>query len=521
MNKIRIILVDDELTARNTIKGFLENDPVYSVVADFQDAKTALQWIHENEVEILLCDMQMPTINGLELLRLVRVSNPDIAAIAISGFDNYEYTRGCMVEGVADYLLKNGLTREKLRKVLDGVRERFPLQSEERPLRNLSGYQVQGEAEYSADFLRGLVRAQEIRFDTTNVCPVAVSPDYRYLGNGNFSELRKDLCKAVADMIAQILGTEYPYVLYITPQQHLLLLLSFKGVNSILYILNILANFCTRLRRTALRLLDTTLTIGTGSPQASLESAILQSRELDARAADKLYWGGDRVFTLQNAPRAQPKGPCAIQPYLGQLNYVLAEGSGLGAAPAVQDVFAVLREHCAGREEIQAAVAAILESLAEHGCLTPAQKTELQQRFALYEILEVLYTDLQQEIEHCLQAREKASAGNVSAVVAKAQEYIRQNYARDVSLQDCADCAGTSYTHLSRLFRQETGMHFVEYLNHIRLSAAKSLLIRQDLSMKEIVEQSGFRNYNYFFKVFRESEGMTPSEFVAKNCSKS
>ena len=60
----------------------------------------------------------------------------------------------------------------------------------------------------------------------------------------------------------------------------------------------------------------------------------------------------------------------------------------------------------------------------------------------------------------------------------------------------------------------------MEFLNEVRLHAAKALLIRQNLSMKEIVDRTGFRSYNYFFKVFRESEGMTPSEFVAKNCSK-
>lgn len=57
----------------------------------------------------------------------------------------------------------------------------------------------------------------------------------------------------------------------------------------------------------------------------------------------------------------------------------------------------------------------------------------------------------------------------------------------------------------------------MEYLNQQRVNKAKSLLIRNDISMKEIVEQSGFRNYNYFFKVFKEMVGMTPSAFAQKN----
>lgn len=69
---------------------------------------------------------------------------------------------------------------------------------------------------------------------------------------------------------------------------------------------------------------------------------------------------------------------------------------------------------------------------------------------------------------------------------------------------------------LPKEFKKETGLRFVEYLNQQRVNKAKSLLIRNDISMKEIVEQSGFRNYNYFFKVFKEMVGMTPSAFAAK-----
>lgn len=59
-------------------------------------------------------------------------------------------------------------------------------------------------------------------------------------------------------------------------------------------------------------------------------------------------------------------------------------------------------------------------------------------------------------------------------------------------------------------------MRFVEFLNRKRVNKAKSLLIRENISMKQIVEMSGFRNYNYFFKVFKEIEGITPREYLAK-----
>ena len=107
--------------------------------------------------------------------------------------------------------------------------------------------------------------------------------------------------------------------------------------------------------------------------------------------------------------------------------------------------------------------------------------------------------------------------GSFSPMITQIVDYMRKNYDKDISLEKCIELSGTSYSYLSREFKKETGMRFVEYLNRLRVARAKCLLMRHDTSMKEIVKRTGFRNYNYFFKVFKEFEGMTPSEFAAKN----
>ena len=123
MSKIKLILVDDELTSRNTIKNFLMNNKEYEVVADFSDGKSALDWLRKNDADILLCDMQMPEMNGVELMRLVHLINEFMPVIAISGFDNFDFVRGSLINGAANYLLKHELTKEGLLDVLNQVRD--------------------------------------------------------------------------------------------------------------------------------------------------------------------------------------------------------------------------------------------------------------------------------------------------------------------------------------------------------------------------------------------------------------
>lgn len=91
MEKIQLVLVDDELSSRNTIKKYLEENDIYEIIADFQNGKTALDWLRKNSVDILLCDMQMPEMNGVELMRNVHIINEYLPVIAISGFDDFNF----------------------------------------------------------------------------------------------------------------------------------------------------------------------------------------------------------------------------------------------------------------------------------------------------------------------------------------------------------------------------------------------------------------------------------------------
>ena len=98
--------------------------------------------------------------------------------------------------------------------------------------------------------------------------------------------------------------------------------------------------------------------------------------------------------------------------------------------------------------------------------------------------------------------------------VTRSLSYIESHYRECISLESCAENVGISYTHLSRIFKKETTFSFSEYLNRLRVNKAKILLVENKLPIKKIVEETGFTNYNYFFKVFKDVEGITPVEYT-------
>ena len=109
-------------------------------------------------------------------------------------------------------------------------------------------------------------------------------------------------------------------------------------------------------------------------------------------------------------------------------------------------------------------------------------------------------------------AREKEAV----SIIEKAKSYIRDNYKKDISLDEVSREVDISPYYFSKLFKQETGGNFIEYLTEVRLRNARELLKDSGLSIKEICAESGYSDPNYFSRIFKKYEGVTPSEFREK-----
>ncbi|MEK3885701.1 AraC family transcriptional regulator [Paenibacillus sp. PL2-23] len=98
-------------------------------------------------------------------------------------------------------------------------------------------------------------------------------------------------------------------------------------------------------------------------------------------------------------------------------------------------------------------------------------------------------------------------------IVDRVKSYIHEQYHMPLSLDYLADLVQTSPRYLSKIFKDETGMNFVDYLNAIRMERAKELLLSTELTVEDIASKTGFNSSAYFIRKFRESQGTTPKMF--------
>ena len=131
---IKVLIVDDEYIMRQGLKYMFNwEQEGYEIVGEATNGAEALKLIEELKPHIIICDIVMPLLNGVDFAEAVHKMHPQIQTIILSGYDNFEYVKHTLMNGVVDYILKPTLNQEELRRVLKKAAERIP------------GYQISGD----------------------------------------------------------------------------------------------------------------------------------------------------------------------------------------------------------------------------------------------------------------------------------------------------------------------------------------------------------------------------------------
>ena len=117
-----------------------------------------------------------------------------------------------------------------------------------------------------------------------------------------------------------------------------------------------------------------------------------------------------------------------------------------------------------------------------------------------------------EKINESVLAIAKKAENRSESIVERAKKYIDENFRKDISLEDVSQRVDISSYYFSKIFKEETGGNFIEYLTGLRMEEAKRLLEDTDLSIKEVCSEVGYSDPNYFSRNFKKYEGTTPTE---------
>lgn len=489
---MKILVVEDEQLALDDLLDMLQPLAGAHSIVGCISAAEALAYAEACPPDLVITDIRMPGMDGLELLRRLKARDADFAALVLSGHSEFEYAREGMRLGIADYLLKP-------------VRTETLLQSVSAALCTLAEERAQAsqlrEARLVRLLLGGPPAAQADPELLVGPWAVIVTVCENWESQVVWRDTavgRETLARALAlEGLApcDIVGIDGHIRVLLAPM-----------ANTPPHAVEAAARRVQREAAAAGVVAHTAYLLkGADEGPAGLVPKLLRRLDQGMRFAAPTLLGPGTVDDASPSAREQ----------LQLAERALADGRPAAAADQVHAALAQLRQCGATQARLVDILDSFFQLFQRH--LSWSYVEPLPDRAALVALLRRLRTydelaiwvDLQ--LQPALDARRGSATPRqlVRALVAK----VHTGYAGEISLQAFAAEHGVSLAYFSRLFKDEVGMTFSDYLTHIRVERAKELLARGDLRPSEVSALVGYEDPKYFGQIFRRAAGLSPLDY--------
>mgnify|MGYP002509731185 CR=1 FL=1 len=535
---ITIVIADDDELALAALKEMIHVKNV-KVSAVFTQSQDALDYIKEQQPDILITDMKMPRIDGIELIKMAKQMKPDIQVIAVSSYKDFNYVKESFREGSVDYILKHMLTEETVTQALleamsrvkrnEKKQDNFAVMEESRNILREKIFSQMLKEEIPVEKAADLLQKYKLSLDVGSTMVMVCEIDgYASISERFQDEDKRIFLNAIRNIIDRVTEKVPERVIIKISEECYAILMTFADVKSQLYIYSSCAQYAQHLNTNVKKLMNVDMSVSLGRPCMSLADIAASFQECRNMLKEKFFEGKGKVY--DNYTGIKERKP--------QEN---GQSKGMFSGSKVHQKISAMDESCVGdvkqvfqyykENKIPAMVIelGIVEMLnVGYRIVDEKDLDEIRQKenfHIMYGKIKKLTTadeicsaiqEFYRDIISELKKRNSAEQTGYSKYTCQTIKYVGTNYKTAVSLQDLAEEMGIHYAYLSKVFKQDTGVNFGEYLNHIRIEKAKELIKSGNYTIKEISAEVGFNQYNYFFKVFKQAEGCTPTEYEKK-----
>lgn len=497
----RMLVVDDEKTERECVRFLIEQSGLPLEVSEAGDGREALMQLKETDgADILFTDVQMPLMDGLELIREAEKLFPDMKILIFSSYADFEYARTALTLGVVNYILKP-LIPEELEKSLEGLIGQLDEEAASRKLKDrqksfMLQYALQLSISGNLDGSRvePAVIKQLERFH----CMVLVDFDGDFLENNSFVFYESLRYAMKLDMESLNLSPDQALLLLRTPVENP----KEWGMKLLFHIQETFQISCW-------------LAIsGPLSGQASLKDACAAVEQ----QMERRFWEPQvHVFAEQERENAQDGAGDGTDEnrQLLQIKRALGNRDGAALQEALDSLFAKYRSR---QNQSQIYVKFIFSNLLT--TLYPFLNEMDGEKKTLDAMISDLY--LQPDISEIVRMVQElasriiggfSSGPSIRREILEVTEYIGANYGKELSVERLASIVFLTPDYLSRLFKKSMGKSISQYIRQFRMEKARELLTGTNRKVIDIGEAVGYPNYSYFCQSFREYFGTSPERY--------
>jgi two-component system, response regulator YesN len=523
---LKVLITDDEIQIRKGLRMKVDwEEEGFEIVEEASNGKEAIELLQNIDVDVVITDMRMPIMDGVELAKHCQQEFPHVKIIVLSGYSDFEYVRNSMKQGVKDYLLKPVAPEElvgALRKIRKEIEEEKRKQVELAQMSRLVHSHLQ---EVQEQYILHLVKEERLilpivieRLQQLKLEELAdengkvqfVTVEIRDDNDPNRLEEFRLPFQLVCKEIAQ--EREGTYLFTDPGYANMVQFLQMIDPNS--QISNRTTYLVQRIQQNVKQLLKLETVIGIGTVvngftefRTGYISSLLAWSQSQLGSKSQVIdqsVTSDEVFDF--SPDLEKKLTNAIEnlDFSGfkENLYALLEGtknrSVQSFSVAANQVLFLLgslaKKYDVETKDIQNTI---------WNCQQNIWKLNSQHKVKEY---------LVQLAELIIEKVRLARFSN-KKLVDSIRHYLDQHYASEISLTTLSNLFHINSTHLSETFKNNIGQNFSDYLVNLRMENAKQLLKDKQLKIMDVANLVGYSNSGYFSTVFKKRFGQSPVEF--------
>ena len=540
MNEIKVFLVEDEMVIRRGIKNSIDWEKEgYIFCGEASDGELAYPMIIKEKPDILITDIRMPFMDGLELCKLVKKELPNIKILILSGYDEFDYAKEAIRLGVTEYLLKP-ISSGKLLEALNGVSESIRSEKEDKDLVRKYMEEMRENTEHEKQkFFEQMIAGNLSMAD-------ALETGKKYemnLSAGMYNLLLFRFTLGEENRKSGELLGEAEYAIEKLTERLEYVFEFQRGVEGWAFLLMAdneeqMSERVKELSKDLEEIMKNYSTIayfgGIGQPVARLRELEESFREAERALAARFTMELNRIISVEDIRMAQnvdtlddieitsfgeiEKTRTMLEKFLNNgaedeidefvdvyINELPEENlkSVLMRQYIIMDAYIVMMSFCEKIEGIEGEM--------------QAQSEELKNSMKTIQTLEEIKNYIRMLLKKIIGVRDTISGRRYSDIIEIAKDQIRKTYMSDeISLNTIAAEVGMRPSYFISIFSKEMGKTFVEYLTEIRMDRAKELLMCSSMKTSEIGYEVGYKDPHYFSYIFKKTQNCTPKEFRAR-----
>lgn len=522
-----VFIVDDEVIVRDGIRGKINWDhSQFSFSGEAGDGEIALSMIQDLKPDILITDIKMPFMDGLELSRMVKKLLPWTRIIILSGHDEFEYAKKAISIGVEDYILKPFTAEELLESMnraadaLEKEKQRYS--DVEKMKQALESASLLAQEQLLANIITGVIPGTEAVGSAADLHIDLIARYYTVL----VSELQcsggkgMDCFVEAKTRLLQISENNTKVIsFFVSPERAVLILKNsrLENVEEESYNLanNVEHEVCSDPELSVVTAIGSTVDRITAISE-SYRSAMDLLRRSRFSGKSRILNAGDCAEDAAPAAGLQENDPLLeriryadereivliVEQYLSYINESHEEFTAAASYLLVDVIMSISKL----AEDLGGDIRDVVPDILSRTFVTNAVRSR-----------EVFAAEMERVLRTVLLWRNSRTQGRYADVILRAKKYIGEHFSDpDICLLSTAKAVNMSPNHFSSVFSQECGMTYIEYLTSVRIDTAKKLLRNTSMRSSEIAYETGFSDPHYFSFIFKKNTGQSPQEFRGK-----